>query len=146
MSRALIEQLLWQDSILPNYGIDQDAVFNQHDINERPFDDRPFVVIRWEEATNFSQSYTGMGNGLDRAPRMMTLWVHLPKQRGTDFQYIDTILDRVDEIFDSVEDMAGSDGYSITTIRKSGRSGDLFDEHFQTAVRNAAYAVLYRRT
>lgn len=146
MSRALIEELLTTDAELIALGIDEDAVFNQHDIDERPFANRRFIVLRWEEATNFSQSYTGMRNGLNRAPRMLTIWVHSPIKFSTDFEAIDQILDRIDLIFDAVEGVAGSDGYTVTVIRNSGRSGDLKDEGWQTITRNGAYAVLYRRT
>lgn len=146
MSRALIEILLWSDPILNEMGIDNTTVFNQHDIDERPFDDRRFIVLRWEEATNFSQSYTGMRNGLNRAPRMLTVWVHSPIKYSTDFEAIDQILDRIDLIFDHVEGAEGSDGYTVTLIRNSGRSADLKDEGWQTVTRNGAYAVLYRRT
>lgn len=146
MSRALIEQLLTTDAELNAMGINSDTVFNQHDIDERPFDDRRFIVLRWEEATNFSQSYTGMRNGINRAPRMLTIWVHSYSKWSTDFEAIDSILDRIDDIFDSVIGQPGSDGYTVTVIRNSGRSGDLKDDGWQTVTRNGAYAVLYRRT
>jgi hypothetical protein len=146
MSRALIEDLLENDSALAGLGIDSESVFNQHDIKERPRDDGPFVVIRWEESTIFNQSYTGMTNGLARAPRMLSLWVHSPMEISTDFEHIDKILDRIDTVFEMVEDVPGSDGYTVTTIRNSGRSADMNDEGFMTITRNASYAVLYRRS
>ena len=146
MSRALIETLLKTDPDLAGMGIDEDSVFNQHDINERPKHDGPFIVIRWEESMQFSQSYTGMSNGIPRAPRMLTLYVHSPIEISTDFDHIDQIIDRIDQIFYPIEDMPGTDGNTITAIRNAGRSGDLKDEGFMTVYRNATYPVLYRRT
>lgn len=146
MSRAAIEILLQNDATLAGYGVAQNAIFNQHDIDERPRNDGPFIVIRWEESTFFTQSYTGMTNGLDRAPRMLTLCVHSPLEVSTDFDAIDHIIDRIDEMFKEVEQLDGPDGNTITTIRNSGRSGDLKDEEWMTVYRNAAYAVLYRRS
>ena len=145
MSRALIEQLLTTDATLAGLGIDANSVFNQHDLRERPKTDH-FIVIRWEESTQFSQAYTGMANGLTRAPRVMTLWVHSLEEVSTDFEHIDQIIDRIDFLFADLEDSPGSDGYTITQIRNSGRSGDLEDEVLRTVARNASYSVLYRRT
>ena len=87
-----------------------------------------------------------MANGLTRAPRVMTLWVHSLEEVSTDFEHIDQIIDRIDFLFADLEDSPGSDGYTITQIRNSGRSGDLEDEVLRTVARNASYSVLYRRT
>lgn len=145
MSRALIETMLKSDATLAGLGVDEDSVFTQHDLKERPKTDI-FVVVRWEESMNFAQTYTGMSNGLTRAPRVLTIWVHSLEEVSTDFEHIDQIIDRIDNMFAEVEDEPGTDGYTITTIRNSGRSGDLEDEVLRTVTRNASYAVLYRRT
>lgn len=146
MSRAYIENLLQNDATLAGLGIVSSAVFNQHDIKERPRHDGPFIVIRWEESTVTSQTYTGMSNGLPRAPRVMTIWVHSPMEKSTDFEHIDRILDRIDSLLNPLEHAEGSDGYTITSVSINGRSGDLKDEAFMTICRNADYGVLYRRT
>ena len=145
MSRALIETLLKSDATLTEIGLPANRIFTQHDFKEVP-QSGLFLVIRWEESTNFSQTYTGMGNGISRAPRVLTLWVHSPKDWKTDFELIDQVIDRIDNMFAEIEDQPGTDGYSITSIRNAGRSGDLDDEALNTVVRNAAYSVLYRRT
>lgn len=146
MSRALIETLLKTDPTLAGLGLEPQFVLNQHDIIERPRDDGLFAVIRWEESQIFSQNYTGMNNGIARAPRMLTIWIHSPMEWSTDFEAIDQVLDRIDAMFDPIEDEPGSDGYSITNIGNGSRSGDLKDEGLMTVTRNAAYRVLYRRT
>lgn len=145
MSRALVETLLKSDPTLAGLGIDAGSVLTQHDLKKRPTTDH-FIVIRWEESTQFTQTYTGLSNGLSRAPRVLTLWVHSLEEVSTDFEHIDQIIDRIDYLFSEIEDEPGSDGYTITTIRNSGRSGDQEDEVLKTVVRNASYAVLYRRT
>lgn len=146
MSRALIETLLKNDGTLAGLGIAQWAVFNQHDISERPRNDGPFLVIRWEESTISSQTYTGMRDGVGRAPRVLTVWAHSPIEISTDFEALDAILDRIDKILAPLENSPGTDGYTITQIQFNGRSGDLKDDGFQTVTRNATYSVLYRRT
>lgn len=146
MSRAYIETLLQNDATLAGLGISQWAVFNQHDIEERPRNDGPFLVIRWEESTVTSQTYTGMSNGLPRAPRVMTIWVHSPIEISTDFEHLDKILDRIDQLLRNLEQAPGSDGYTITSVSINGRSGDLKDPAFQTICRSADYGVLYRRS
>lgn len=139
MSRAYIENLLSNDGILAGYGVSQYAVFNQHDINERPRNDGRFIILRWEEPTSHNSV-------LNRSPRLLTVCAHSPLEISTDFDTLDKILDRVDALLLPLTGVSGSDGYTITSVASSGRSGDLKDEGFMTATRNAGYAVLSRRT
>ena len=146
MSRAAIETLLETDTTLAGLDEVSSYIFNQHDIVERPRHDGVFIVLRWEESTVFSQTYTGMNDGIGRAPRVLTVWVHSPIEVSTDFEFIDEILDRIDQLFSPIEHLEGSDGYTVTQVQFAGRSGDLKDEGFMTVTRNATYSVLYRRS
>jgi len=146
MSRAAVFDAIANDTILNSLGINNLTVKTNHTFTDRPNFDGPFIVLRWEESTIYSQTYTGMRNGLDRAPRTLTVWTHIPKEVSDDYTRIDTILDRIDAIFDGMEHVIGSDGYTVTNIRKSGRSGDLNDDELGTIVRNAAYGVLSRKS
>lgn len=146
MSRAYIEELIGNDTTLAGLGITPEYVIPQQDLREIPRKDGLFIVIRWEESTIFSQNYTGMSNGLSRAPRLLSIWVHSPICWSTDFERIDRVLDRIDSLFSEIEQADGDDGYTITTIGNASRSGDLEDEYLMTVTRNAAYRVLYRRT
>ena len=141
MSRAYIETTIGSDSTLAGLGIDDTSVFNQHDIDERPKNNSRFIVLRWEELV-----LSGIATSLERGARNLSIWVHSPKEVSTDFDAIDKILDRIDELLGAIENAAGSDGYTITTVSKAGRSADLYDEGFNTVGRSALYRVLYRRT
>lgn len=135
MSRAAIETLLKNDSTLAGKVV---AVENQWDIKERPSHTGRFIILRWEEPNSFG--------AVKRSSRLLTVCVHSPKEFSTDFEAIDQILDRVDKLFDPIEHLVGSDGYTITEIQNSGRSSDFYDEAFNTVYRTGAYAVLYRRS
>lgn len=141
MSRALVETLLTTDEALAALGIDETSVFNQNDVMERPKNDGPFIIVRWEEVT-----LSGLAPRLGRGSRLLTIWVHSPKEISTDFNALDEIIEAIDALLLPLENEAGTDGYSITNVRKSGVSGDLYDEGLNTVTRNAGYGVLYHRT
>ena len=125
-------------------GIDETKIFESHSIDERPVHSGPFMVLKWEEPTNYTSSYTGSVNGIQRAPRTLTVWVHIPWDETREFNLIDQILDRVELILDGMEHVPGLDGYTVTLANPAGRSGNLADEGFKTITRNAVFGVLYR--
>lgn len=139
---AIYESLV-EDTGLNNLGIEEGRVFELQSVDERPFDSGYFLVINWQESTIYSQTYTGMGNGVGKAPRVMTLWVHTPLDQTRDYRLIDRILNRIDAILLPVEHKTGSDGMRVTCIAKQGRSGNLIDDGWKTITRNATYGVLY---
>jgi len=145
MSRAGILTALRNYSPLTSV-VPANAIVPNYSRDERPSKDGPFIIIRWEESTLYSQTYTGMSNGLDRAPRTITVWAHVPRENTTDFWVLDNILNLVDDALVYLEHVDGGDGYTITCVRKSGRSRDLVDEGYNTITRNAAYGVLSRAT
>ena len=134
------------DSQLAALGITEDRIFEIQSLDERPFHSGPFVVFKWEESTIYTQTYTGMQNGIDRAPRVLQIWVHIPMDETREYDLIDQILNRIDIVLDGMEHVQGSDGYTVTLARKAGRSGNLVDEGYKTITRNAVYGVLYRET
>ena len=138
-----VYEAIASDSIVQACGITSSRIFELQSVDERPFDDGYFVVINWQESTIFSQTYTGMQNGIAKAPRVMTLWVHSPLDRGRDYRIIDRILNRIDSILLGIEQQSGSDGIRITCVTKQGRSGNLIDDGWKTIARNATYGVLY---
>jgi hypothetical protein len=144
MTVQAIFDTLAADAELSALGITGDRIFEAHSIDERPVHSGPFMVLKWEESTLYTQTYTGMQNGIPRAPRVLTIWVHIPWDETRQFDLIDTILNRVDLILDAMEHVEGADGYTVTLASKSGRSGNLSDEGFKTITRNAVFGVLYR--
>jgi hypothetical protein len=102
------------------------------------------MVLKWEEPTNYTSSYSASANGIQRAPRTLTVWIHIPWDETREYDLIDTILNRVDEILTAMEHVVGLDGYTVTVANPAGRSGNLADEGFKTITRNAVFGVLYR--
>lgn len=146
MSRAAVFKALRESTALQNLGIDATRIFVNFQGDTRPKDKGPFIVIRWEESTLFNQTYTGMSNGLSRAPRTVTFWAHFPEETSTDFTDIDAILNAVDEAIAPLEHYPGDDGVTITCTRRSGRSSDMRDPSYKTICRNATYVILSRAT
>ena len=141
--RAIFDTLA-SDTQLSALGITGDRIFEIQSLDERPVSSGPFMVFKWEESTIYTQTYTGMQNGIPRAPRVLQIWVHIPWDETREYDLIDTILNRVDVILDAMEHVSGLDGYIVTLASKAGRSGNLLDEGFKTITRNAVYGVLYR--
>lgn len=144
MFPIIIHQRISQDSILNSqFGINESRVLELQSVDSRPFDNGYYIIVNWQESTIYSQTYTGMQNGIARAPRVMTLWVHTPMDRSRDYRPIDKILNRIDATLLTIEQQSGSDGVRVTCIDKQGRSGNLIDDGWKTITRNATYGVLY---
>jgi hypothetical protein len=142
MSQAVIFDTLTQDDALNDLGIDDKSVFPNYSFTERPRSTKGvFIILRWEEEpVAFSRV---------RGPRVLTIWVHSVIENGIgDFTPINQILDAVDDaILDpALQDTVGTDGYTLTCVRATGRGGDMEDDGFKTLTRNSAYEVLARRT
>jgi hypothetical protein len=144
MLPVVIYQKLANDTYLQQQcGITASRIFELQSVDERPCDDGFFIIVNWQESTIYSQTYTGMRNGITKAPRVMMIWVHSPKDIGRNYRPIDKILNRIDDLLLPVEHETGSDGIRVTCIDKQGRSGNLVDDGWKTIARNATYGVLY---
>ena len=137
VSRVAVFNALTTNEALNTLGIDLDSVFHNYTLEERPIKAGPFVILRWGE--------------MDRPPFKgvksfvrLTLWVHWPLEETNDFSKIDNLLDICDEVLENMNGESGIDGYTITCVRSTGRSGDLKDDGFQTISKNASYEVLFR--
>lgn len=145
MSRAAVFTALTTDPDLIEMGIDEDHVFPNYSMDGRPSDGK-FLILRWEESTFNSQTYTGMRNGMKRAPRVLTVWAHQPLEISNDFGEIDEILSRVEDVLSELEHVAGADGYTVTCVQPNGKSRDLKDDAFNTICRTSTFGVLSRKT
>ena len=67
-------------------------------------------------------------------------------EESDDFSHVDQILERAKDVLCNLEDIAGADGYTVTSVNYAGESGDLKDEGFQTIARNMTFRVLTRPT
>jgi len=147
MLPVLIYEKITEDVTLQtNFDIDESRVFELQSVDERPCDTGFFIILNWQESTIYSQTYTGMKNGIVKAPRVMTLSVHSPIDRGRDYRPLDQILNRVDQLLLDIEQESGSDNMRVTCVSKQGRSGNLIDDAWKTITRNATYGVLYDET
>ena len=146
MTAQAVFDTLAADTGLPVLGITEDRIFEIQSIDERPVHSGPFMVFKWEESTIYTSSYSSSLNGIDRAPRTLQIWVHIPWDETRQYDLIDSILNRVDAVLDAMEHVPGADGYTVTVVNKAGRSGNLRDEGFKTVARHAVYGVLYRET
>lgn len=139
MLPTIVYETLAADDDLQDLGVTEDRIFERQSLDERPYDDGYTVVINWQESTMYSQTYSNLA----RAPRVMTLWVHTPKDKTRDYRTIDQILNRIDILLLGIEQRTGTDGMRVTCIAKQGRSGNLIDDGWKTITRNATYGVLY---
>ena|ERR1700754_1396789 len=143
MYPSILAELIGNDSELNALGITPSRIKELQSQDKRPFESGYFLIFNWQESTLFTQTYTGMQNGIPKAPRVLQLWVHTPWDRSRNYRPIDAILNRVDALFDGVEHATGADGVRVTMVRKAGRSANLTDEGWKTIARNATYGVLY---
>lgn len=97
----------------------------------------PFVVLRWG-LEDMAGSPTGA-----RGAVFLDVWAH---DDTGDYGRIDAILDRCRAILLPLTHLAGADGYTLTAVNYLGKSGDLYDDGFQTATRYATYRLAMRPT
>jgi hypothetical protein len=79
-----------------------------------------------------------------KSPERLSLWIHFPKEDVEDFTQIQKALDLVDTALFTARDVVGSDGYTFSFARATGRSGDFNDTGFNTISKNAGYEIFYR--
>lgn len=139
---VLMERLKADSNLATTLGVGS-HIYELQSIDERPRANGPFVVFNWQESTFFSQTYTGMQNGIPKAPRVLQVWAHIPWDISTDYDDLNRILNRVDSIFAEIEHATGTDGQRVTVVRPAGRSANLRDEGYNTIARHAVYGVLY---
>lgn len=147
MTASILYETLKADDFLNNdlnlAGFIYELQTLKEGVEGRPRADGPFVVFNWQESTIYSQTYTGMQNGIDKAPRVLQIWVHIAKSATTDYDDLNRILNRIDALFDPMEHVTGTDGQRVTVVRKAGRSANLEDPGYETITRHAIYGVLY---
>ena len=112
-------------------------IIESQSVDSRPFSDGYFVTV------SFNEMLMSPVSALARGPRTVTIAVHHAQEIDRDFFSLTAILNRIDEIILPIEDQEGTDGLRVTTIRRTGRSGNLIDDGYKTITRYATYGVLY---
>lgn len=137
MLPMVVYETLSGDEDLEDLGITNGRILELQSVDERPYDEGYFVILNWQESTTFLQT------AIKKAPRILTVWVHTPKDTTRDYRIVDRILNRIDNLLLNIEQQTGSDSTRVTCVMKQGRSGNLIDDGWKTIARNATYGVLY---
>lgn len=137
MSRAAFFDALVNDTVLNGFGITDETVFHNYSNDERPSDTGPFIILRWgEQDAPFFENM--------KSPERVTVWVHWPKELTNDYTRLIKILDQIDNVVLELRDVPGSDDYTLSFVTLGSRSGDFFDDGFDTITKNANYEVYTR--
>lgn len=142
MARDAVLSLLRNDTQLAELGTDTgwpDLVIVANFADDQRPSDGAFIVVCWRH-TDFEDAVQ------ENAGRHIEIYFHVPAARSTDFGRIDNMIDRVDELFSTVEDspagVVGADGWRLNYVGLEGRGPDVTDQGYQTICRQAAYMAL----
>lgn len=127
-----VAQALRDDPYLQSQGV-AEHVYPDYSMDVAPRDGL-FIILRWG-----SQNVT---SGINLGPETLTVWVHQPREHGTDYTKVRQILRRVQQVLEGLEHVAGGDDLSVTSVKFQGDSGNIYDPGFQTITRNSTYSVL----
>lgn len=72
----------------------------------------------------------------------VSVWVHRARAKGTTYNGINAILDRIQEIMKNAVHVVGSDGSRITQVDFAGLGGEQKDEGYDTLTRYVAFNCL----
>lgn len=139
MSRAAVYDALLADATVVNLVPAANILVNPN-LDGRPSNLNPgaFLVVKWEEQAVEPVFFEGGARG----PQVLTIWAHYPEEKSTDYVRLDNILDAVKKVVLSLEDTAGADGRTITTVGFSGVSGDLTDPAAKTICKTQSFRIL----
>lgn len=123
------------DADLLVLGVSPSRIKEYQATDTRPFDSGYFLIVRMNEFSYVS--------GVERGPRNVEIRCHVPWNRTRNYDTIEQILNRVDQIYKETEQFTGQDGTVISQIRKTGRSENARDEGWETLYQSSTYHVLY---
>lgn len=133
MRPAWVFEILDQDTILTNLLGGPGRIMEAQSVDERWKDDGHILTLNMRE--------TDLNVVIGKGPRTLEVNVHKPWDIDRDYTSIDAILARIDYLYMSVEDEAGSDDVRVYQIRRGGRSGNDADEVWRTITRQATFGV-----
>lgn len=133
MSRALIYDRLAEDQGLKDLQVDK--IESNWSSDSSPSRKGIFLILRWGES-----STPKFDRGNHTVP--LTVWAHMPDEIGRDFHHLQKVLRRAKDVLTSLEQEVGADGWEVSNVRWQGVSGDLRDDGFKTATKNALFTVL----
>jgi hypothetical protein len=125
-ARAVIFELLTEDSVLNSLGFDIDSTFTDHSVDTPQV--RPFMILRWQSVA------VGIG---PVNQRLLQVWVH---DQPADYERIDQTLRRLRTLFGSLEAVRVDGGDAgLHTVLWEGDSDDLRDDEARTITRWAQF-------
>lgn len=132
MSRVAVYELLRDDLYLQTvYGFNADRIMPAHSVDTIPRTGH-FLILHWEEITLAK---------VVRPIQILTVWAHRPIERSTEFNELEDILNRVQEVLEGAVHFEASDGSKLAGVEFTGQSGDLKDSGYNTITRNAGFEV-----
>lgn len=140
MSRAAVLHALRNDAML-NDMVPPQQIWTNYSKEGRPeglVSQKVFFILRWGGNSAGLKNIAG--------PKDLVIWAHLATEVGTDYTLIDDALARAKEVLLAMEDVAGQDGYSVTSVSYNSESDDGKDPGFQTIMRQMTFQVLTRKT
>lgn len=137
MRPSAIYEALATDTKLQQYGVTEDRIVESQSVDSRPFADGHFITISGDEVL-----FSGT-TAIAKGPRTFTIAVHINSEMSRDYGTIDFILAQASKSLTGIEDVIGADGCRVSQVAKTGRSGNLLDEGWNTITRNATFGVLY---
>jgi hypothetical protein len=132
--RALVMNSLMADSTL---GATVKAFWNTNSVDTPQDDERPFVILRWEDLIKGSAELIGSritGAGTQN----LSLWAH---DASADYAVIDSILERAKIVLTGMVGMDAGNGRMLMQVDWQGDSPDLIDDGFHTLTRYSRYVV-----
>lgn len=134
MSRAAVIEILGNDSVLGDEGINESVIFPTYAMqgSRRPPADADgyFLILRWEETLDTIGDV-----------QVLTIWLHRSRSKGVNFKAMRDILMRVRELLQTAEFFLGSDGDTLVQARCKGFGPDLTDEGYDTLTKYAIFEV-----
>lgn len=129
--RSLVYTALSTDANLITLGLGPDSVLSG-DVDTP--DSRPFINLRWGLRS------PGL-RGTTADVQALAIWVH---DQPNDYAQITTIIRRIRDLLESIEDEVDPNGGRVTMATWTGDSGDLVDRGHGTIVRTTNYQIIGR--
>lgn len=133
-ARAALATLIGNDSQMQMLGLDVESVHGSN-ATDTPDRSHMFCVVHWDD---MPQQPRGLRKYL------VSVWFHIPKEMERDYGKIDLAILRMEELSQTVEHLAGADGWILTAMTWLGASPDLPDDGYNSLTRFASLACACR--
>jgi hypothetical protein len=133
-AREAYARLVYEDAAMQELGFTEARIWASNTL-DTPDRDGPFIVI------NVDLQEKAFGTvGRDT----VSYWVHLPKEKGRNYNIIDLAIEQIKTLMENVVHLAGTDGWSLTAGTWVDTSRDLTDDAFNTLVKYVTFTTATR--